>query len=116
MRDDLNQEPVTLHDLTELSREKLGLARDGANGALAATAGYIRANPWTAVAGAALLGVALVALSRRGLEPRRLKVVRGWLDDAREKLPTQREVSSFAESTGVPCLLKQLGKKLHLVT
>lgn len=116
MSEDLVQEPVTLHDLAELSREKLHLAPDDASGPLAATASYIRANPWTSMAGAALLGVALVALTRRRPAPRRLDIVRDWLDDARENLPTRRQVNSLVDSTGVPCLLKQLGQKLHLVT
>ncbi len=111
-----DQEPATLHDLTELSREKLGLPQTDAVDPLAAAVSYIRANPLTAVAGAALLSVALVALSRRRPEPRNLDAVRHWLDEARENLPSRSELESFAESTGVPCLLKRVGQRLHLVS
>lgn len=113
--DFVQAQPVTLHELAELSREKLGLpVRDPIN-PVAATASFVRANPWTALAGAALLGVGLVVLSRRRPEPGKLAALRDWVGDARESLPTRREVQSFAESTGIP-LLRQLGRKLHLVS
>jgi len=111
-----HQEHATLHDLAELSPEKLGLSSKAAADPFAAMVDYLRVNPWRSVAGAAVLGVALVALSRRRSEPRKLEVIRDWLDEARENLPSRRAIDSLADSTGVSCLLRRLGRKLHLAS
>ncbi len=110
-------EPVTLHELTEVGREKLAEAQDGAKDALGATTEYLKANPWTAVAGAAVIGGVLVAL----LRPSRPKTpnmenLRDWMGEAVAKLPSQRDVQAMAKSSGAQKLLKQWAKSLHLAT
>lgn len=115
MTEDAFDESPSIHELTERGREKLAQAQDGARDALTAVADYARANPWVAIAGAAVLGGVVVALSKPGRKPpSRLDVVRDWLDEAYAKLPSQRQVQSAVETSGVPDFLNQLKKKLHL--
>ncbi len=105
----------TIHELTEAGREKLAQAQSGAQDALSAATEYIRANPWVAVAGAAVLGGVIAVLSKSSKpEPRNLDAVRDWLDEAYSKLPSQKQVQSIADSSGIPCFLKSLKKKLNL--
>ncbi len=105
----------TIDDFTEMGREKLRVAQEGAEDALAAVTGYIRANPWVAVGAAALLGGAIAVLSKhRDTPPNRTEAVRAWLDDAYANLPSQKQVRATVDSTGVPDFLKQLKKKLNL--
>ena len=108
-------EPNTLHEITEIGREKLAMARDGANDALTATTQYIKDNPWLAIAGAAAIGGALVALSRPGHSSHRSKsdAIRQWLDDAYSRLPSQGDVRSAAKSSGLSKLAQKVSKALH---
>jgi hypothetical protein len=114
MSDEMNDEANTIRDLTERGREKLALARSGAQDAVSATARYVRAHPWIAVAGAAVVGGAICALTKHGRpQPKNFKVAKKWLDEAYAKLPSQKQVQAVAESAGLPDFLKQLQKKLH---
>ncbi len=105
--------PVTIDELTEFGREKLARAETVTRDAVAVTTDYIKANPWIAVAGAAVLGGAIVALAspcRR--QTNKLEAVRDWFDDAYAKLPSQADLKCPA----IPKFLKNLGKSLHLTS
>ncbi len=104
-----------IDDLKQGGQEALEQTRAKAGTALEATSDYIRANPWVAVAGAVVLGGVLGALLKPSREePTKSEVVRGWLDEAYAKLPSQKQVQSVADSTGLPSFLKELQRKLHL--
>jgi hypothetical protein len=110
-----NDQPSSIHDLTEKGREHLQAATSGAKDGIAAATEYIRANPWVAVAGAAVIGGVITALSRsHKSDTSKLDAVREWLDDAYAKLPSQKQVQEMADSAGVSDFLKQVGKKLHI--
>lgn len=109
------QEPAaTIHEFTEKGRETLENAQSGARNALATATDYIRANPWTAVAGAAIVGGVLAALTApRPSAPHQLDAVRDWLAETYEKLPSQKQVqSSLAKGAGLPEVLTALRRKL----
>lgn len=114
MSEDIAGETPTIQELTEKGREKLAQAQAGAKDALSVVADYTRANPWIAIAGAAVLGGVIVALTKPAPKPvSRLDAVRDWLDDVYAKLPSQKQVQSAVEATGVPDFFGQLKKKLH---
>ena len=111
----VEQHPATIHELVEDGREKLARAQDGAQDALGAATEYIKANPWVAVAGAALIGGAVAAL----LRPKKpsgpdLNSLRDWLGDAYAKLPSREDVQEVVKSSGAQKVLKQLAQALHL--
>lgn len=107
-------EPTTLHEITEIGREKLAQARDGTNDALSVTAKYIKDNPWLAVAGAAALGGALVAFSRPAKSrPSNGDAIRHWLEEAYAHIPSQRDIQSAAKSSGLSKLASRVSKALH---
>lgn len=113
--ENLEQQPATIHELVEDGREKLAQARDGAQDALGSATEYIKANPWVAVAGAALIGGAVAAL----LRPKKpsgpdLNRLRDWLGNAYAKLPSRDEVQDVVKSSGAQKVLKQLAEALHL--
>lgn len=84
-------------------------------GGLVTATEYIRANPWVAVAGAAVIGgIVAVALRQSKPESGKLEVVRDWLEDAYAKLPSQKQVRSAAEASGIPGFLESLLKALHI--
>lgn len=114
MSEDLAEQTPSIQELTQKGREKLAQAQTGAKDALSAVADYTRANPWIAIAGAAVLGGVLVALTKPHRKPvSRWDAVRDWLDDAYAKLPSQKQVQSAVEASGVPDFLGQVRKKLH---
>jgi len=89
-------------------------AQDCAKDALTTATDYIRANPWIAVAGAAVAGGVLAALAKPAkAPPSKLDAVREWMDEAYAKLPSQKQVQAAVESSGVPRFLHQLRKTLH---
>lgn len=107
-------EPTTLHEITEIGREKLAMARDGANDALSATTKYIKDNPWLAVAGAAALGGALIAFARPGRSHHNNgDAIRHWLEEAYARIPSQRDIQSAAKSSGLSKLAQKVSKALH---
>ena len=115
MSEDAVEETPTIHELTERGREKLAQAQEGAKDVLAAVADYARANPWIALAGAAVIGGVVVALSKPCQRtPSRRDAVRDWLDEAYAKLPSQKQVQAVVETSGVPDFVAQLKKKFHL--
>lgn len=115
MNDDILDEPSDLQDFEARAHERLRTARGAARDALTATADYIRANPWVTVAGAAVIGGVIAVLARPGRpEPRKFEVVRGWLDDACAKLPSQRQVQSAVDHCGVTKAVREIKRKLHL--
>lgn len=76
-------------ELPEQAREKLAEVQERAKGSPATVTEYIRANPWTAVAVAVLVGGLAGALCRSGRpEPSKLDAAREWLDDAYRGFPT----------------------------
>ena len=82
--------------------------------AVALAEGYLRANPWLAVAGTAVAARVFEALTprtpiRRGSSRAAL---RDWLDEANGSLPTRKQLESAAKSAGVPTSLRQLQAKL----
>lgn len=106
---------ASIQDLAGKGRETLRVAQEGAEDALSAVTGYIRANPWMAVGAAALIGGAIAAISKHRAEPpSRIDAVRDWLDEAYAKLPSQKQVQATVDSCGVPDFLRQLKKKLNL--
>jgi len=114
MSEDVAEETPSIQELAQKGREKLAQAQTGAKDALSAVADYTRANPWIAIAGAAVLGGVVVALTKPARKPAsRLDVVRDWLDEAYAKLPSQKQVQSVVEASGVPDFFSQLRKKLH---
>jgi hypothetical protein len=114
MSEDIAEETPSIQEWTEKGREKLAQAQTGAKDALSAVADYTRANPWIAIAGAAVLGGVVVALTKPARKPEsRLDVIRDWLDDMYAKLPSQKQVQSAVEASGVPDFLGQVRKKLH---
>jgi len=114
MSEDHPEETDARPDLTDAAREKLTQAQELAKDALTGATDYIRAHPWLAVAGGAVLGGLIAALSRPKPDPGKLDAVREWLDEAYARLPDQGDLRSAAESTGIPCLLKKLRKSLHI--
>lgn len=115
MSDEFSDEPSDIQDLTQIGREKLAEAQGATKDALTATTDYIRANPWVAVAGAAVIGGVIAALSRpHRREPTKFEAVREWLDDAYAKLPTPKQVHAMAENCGVTDTIRQIRRKLHL--
>jgi len=111
MNEEFTEEPVKLHELTELGREKLAQTQDATKEALAVTKDYIKANPWIAVAGAAILGGVLVALARPCKpSPTNLDNVRDWLDEAYAQLPSKSDI----QSSGPGKFLKHLAKSLNI--
>jgi len=114
MSEDAIEEGPDIHDLTEKGRQKLAQAQAGATDALSAVADYARENPWVAIAGAAVLGGVLVALAKPNRPKSRTDALRDWLDEAYAKLPSQKQVQSIVDDSGVPDFLAQLKKKLHL--
>lgn len=115
MNDENDEQTTRIHDLVEAGSEKVCCAQSGVQDALSATANYIRANPWVAVAGAAVLGGVVAVLSRSSKpEPNSLEAVRDWLDDAYAKLPSQKQVESMVQSSDLPNFLTSLRKKLGL--
>ncbi len=115
MSEDAVDEMPSIQDYTELGREKLAKVQEGAKDALTVVADYARANPWVAIAGAALIGGVVVALSKPSRKPpSRFEVVREWLDEAYAKLPSQKQVQSAVETSGVPDFLSHLKQKFHL--
>jgi len=114
MNQDIVEETPSIHEMTEIGREKLAQAQSGAKDALSAVADYARKNPWIAIGGAALIGGAFVALTRSGKPASRRDIIRSWLDEAYAKLPSQKQVQSVVETSGLPDFVGQLKKKLHL--
>jgi hypothetical protein len=114
MSEDAVEETPSIHEMTEKGREKLAQAQTGAGDALSSVADYTRANPWVAIAGAAIIGGVVVALSKSRKSVSRMNVVRDWLDEAYAKLPSQKQVQSAVETSGVLDFLAQLKKKLPL--
>jgi hypothetical protein len=67
---------------------------------------YVRENPWVGLAGAAVLGALIVSLVKPSShKPTIVESLRHLFDDARDKLPTQKEAGSA---------LCRVLKKLHL--
>ena len=114
MSEDAVEETPSIHEMTEMGREKLAQAQTGAKDVLSAVANYARANPWVVIAGAAIIGGAVVALTRSSRSESRMDVVRDWLDEAYAKLPSQKQVQAVVETSGVSDFLTQFKKKLHL--
>lgn len=84
-----------------------------AKDSLQAVSDYIKANPWTVVAGAAVLGGLIAILTRPKQPPTAAEVFRQWLDEVSGSLPSRKQIESTAKSAGLPCSLKELEKKLH---
>lgn len=75
---------------------------------------YIRANPWTVMAGAVVVGGVLAALVARPKEPpSKLELLSQWLEEQGEHLPSRKELQAKAKSLGLPSSLQELKKKLH---
>jgi hypothetical protein len=115
MSEDYFEESGSNLDPAEVAREKLARAQEQVRGGLTTATEYIRANPWVAVAGAAVIGgIVAVALRQSKPEPGKLEVVRDWLEDAYAKIPSQKQVRSAAEASGIPSFLESLRKALHI--
>jgi hypothetical protein len=66
-------------------------AKDG----LANCTAYLRENPWVGVAGGIVLGALVASLAKPAKpEPTALESLRQMLEDALEKLPTQKEAGA----------------------
>jgi ElaB/YqjD/DUF883 family membrane-anchored ribosome-binding protein len=113
MSEDAIEETSPLQEATAKGREKLAQAQCVATDTLTGIANYTRANPWLAIAGAALVGGVVVALARPSRPRSRADVIRDWLDEAYAKMPSSKQVQSVVETTGVPDLVARLKKKLH---
>jgi len=115
MSEDNYEESASNPDPAEVAREKLAQVEEQVRGTLSTATGYIRDNPWVAVAGAAVIGgIIAVALRQSKPEPGKLEVVRDWLEEAYAKLPSQKQVRSAAEASGIPSFLKSLREALHI--
>jgi hypothetical protein len=115
MSEESTEETSAFKDLAEKGREKLSQAQDGAKDALSAATEYIRANPWSSVAVAAVLGGVIVALAKPGKpESPHLDAIRDFLDDAQSRIPTKKQVRALADDSGIPDFVKGLRKKLNL--
>jgi len=115
MSEDNYEESASNLDPAEVAREKLAQVEKQVRGTLSTATGYIRDNPWVAVAGAAVIGgIVAVALRQSKPEPGKLEVVRDWLEEAYAKLPSQKQVRSAAEASGIPSFLESLRKALHI--
>jgi len=90
--------------------------QDVTTNSLQTASDYIRANPWTVVAGAAILGGIVGAiLTRPKQPPSPSELLNQWLEEAGERLPSRKQLQATAKSAEFPCSLKELKKKLHLV-
>jgi hypothetical protein len=115
MSEDNFEDAASNSDPAEVAREKLAQVEKQVRGTLSTATDYIRDNPWVAVAGAAVIGgIVAVALRQSKPEPRKLEVVRDWLEDAYAKLPSKKQMRSAAEASGIPCFLDSLRKALHI--
>lgn len=115
MSEDNFEEAASNPDPTEVAREKLARVEQQVRGGLTTATEYIRANPWVAVAGAAVIGgIVAVALRQSKPEPGKAEVVRDWLKDAYAQLPSRKQVRSAAEASGIPGFLESLRKALHI--
>lgn len=113
MNDETAEQTTTIHDFAEAGAERMSRARSGLQDAVAATADYIRANPWVAVAGAAVIGGVVAGLSKPcKREPHTLDAVRDWLDEAYAKLPSQKQVETMVQTSDLPDFLANLRKKI----
>ncbi len=85
-----------------------------AQDAMAEAEEFLRNNPWVAVAGAAVAGGVLSAISdrKKSRKTKSSSAVRGWLEDAYETLPTPKQFQSMAKTAGVPTSIEQLKEKL----
>jgi hypothetical protein len=115
MNEDFSDEQNPILSVEEKAREGFEQVRDSACDCLTTATDYIRANPWLAVVGVAVVAGVLAATIKRGKpESGKFDAVREWLDEAYAKLPNQKQVQSMAESSGLPCLLKRIRESLHL--
>jgi hypothetical protein len=75
---------------------------------------FLRNNPWLAVAGAALAGGVLSAISdrKKSRKTKSSSAVRGWLEEAYDNLPTPKQFHSMAKTAGVPTSFEQFKEKL----
>ena len=106
---------ATIHQRAETGHDNVERARILAEDPWGSAAGFLRENPWVAVAGAAVLGGVLTALTRRSPVRRNSSraAVRDWLEEAHASLPTKKQFKSMANSAGLPTTLAQLKERLR---
>ena len=115
MNEDKTEAAKTIHQLAETGRARLAHGSRGARDLVDAATDYVRANPWIAVAGAAVFGGIVSAMS----QPRQIKrqssraSVRDWLRDSHASLPTGKQFRSVAKSAGIPTTFEQLKARLR---
>lgn len=115
MSEDAGEQPSPISDLADKGNEVLEQTQDKAADALSSVAEYVRANPWVALAGAAIVGGVIVALSRpKQPEHPNLDSLREWLDEAVAKLPSKKQIRKAAQSPAINDFLSDLKKKLGL--
>ena len=103
-----------IHHLAGIGRGRQNRGEETLKHTLDAAEQFLRANPWVAVAGAAVASGVLAAMSRKKPVRRESSraAVRDWLDHAYATLPTRKQFQSVAKSAGVPTTLQQLKEKL----
>lgn len=116
----MNEENATavesVQDFAEAGHDTLNDLKQGARVGFDGATEFVRANPWVAVGIAVVAGGLLAVLSRPSKpKPKNMDLIREWLEEARTKLPSQKQLQSAADNTCAPSFLKALGKKLHLI-
>lgn len=116
MSEEILHDPAA--DLHEPVATQVAAAQASATEMLSTAAGYIKEHPWTALAGiATVAGAAALAIgaATRKPQPTAMDTMRGWIDEARAKLPTRREIDKAADRMGITDFIRLAGRKLHLL-
>ena len=115
MNDNINDEYSPSNSHEENRASQLKNVRDKTLYVVEETSDYIRANPWKAVTGAALLGGIFAVLSHhQALKRSNHSSIGGWVEDIYSRFPRKNLRESKTESLEVSDFIKLIKSKIHL--